>query len=114
MLDVAEKCHAYDSVDKGDEGQERANVEERGQGNDESEKQFSDAFGSLDQPQNSPDSEDANDAKESGGDGEIFHHVFHDNAHDAGNHQHEIENVPASREILVPQPDDFDETFWKV
>ena len=48
MLDVAEDCHPDDCIDKSDEGQQRADVEQRRQGDDQGEQQLPDPLGRLD------------------------------------------------------------------
>ena len=48
MLDVAEDCHPDDCIDKSDESQQRADVEQRRQGDNQGEQQLPDTLGSLD------------------------------------------------------------------
>ena len=47
MFDVAEEGHADDGVDEGDEGEQRADVEQRRQRHDQREQQLPDPLRSL-------------------------------------------------------------------
>ena len=55
LLDEAERSHPDDGVDRDDEHEENADVEERGKGENEGVREFSDAFGHLDEAQEARD-----------------------------------------------------------
>ena len=107
MLDVAEQGHADDGVDERDQGQQGADIEQGGQRDHQREEQLTNTFGRFYKPQNSTDSEDANDPQQGGRDRKVLHHVLHDDADDGGDDEDEVEDVPAGCEVLKAQAYDF-------
>ena len=65
-----------------------------------------------DEPEDPPDPEDPDDPEEGGRDGEVGHHVLHDDAHDGGDHQNKVEHVPPRREVHEAQADDLDDALF--
>ena len=66
----------------------------------------------LDEPEYPSDPEDPDDPEEGGRDGEVGHHVLHDDAHDGGDHQNKVEHVPPRREVHEAQADDLDDALF--
>ena len=69
------------------------------------------AFGRFDETQYSADPKDPDDSEEGRRHRKVLHDVFHDDADDGSYHQDEVEHIPASSEVLEPQPNYFDHTF---
>ena len=61
----------------------------------------------LDQPQYPTYPKDPDHPEESGGDRKVRHHVFHHDADNAGDDQHEVEDIPAGGEVLEAEADNL-------
>ena len=67
-----------------EEGEEGADVEQGGQGDDERKEELSDPFCRLDEPEYSANPEHPDHPEQGGGDGEVGHEVLHKDSHDGG------------------------------
>ena len=83
---VAEYRHSNDCIDKSDESEQGADVEQGRQGDDEGEEQLPDALGGLDQPEDPADPEHPDHSQQGGRDWEVGHEVLHEDANDGGDH----------------------------
>jgi hypothetical protein len=57
----------------------------------------------LNEPQNSSDSEYANDSQQGRGYGQVYHDIFHQYAKDGGKDEQEVEHVPRHCEVMISQ-----------